>query len=155
MDSLEYYVLCNERSLPAAEKFLDYFLPDRKTISDEFPFPEFVDSPTIVFKNVRDLIRRLVKEPDESYSIYWEPYDQSNNRQAMLFFTTDGQLIAGVADANKNPGKFLKEIADQVGGRFGYFTLDSNPPESAAEFKQLCRNSTENSLIDGIPTSSS
>ena len=96
MDATEIYVLCNSRSANLASRFLNECLRDRRQIADEYPFPEFVDDPVKTFQTPEDLMQRLEQDEHESYSIYWDAKRADGPRQAMLFYTEDGAMIAGI-----------------------------------------------------------
>jgi hypothetical protein len=56
----------------------------------------------------------------------------------MLYFTTDGGLIAGLTVATSDldlAGTTLRHLAETVDARYGYATWEQPPPDSAAEFK--------------------
>ena len=129
--------------------FLDTFLAKRKPVADEFPFPEYAESPVEIYRRPDDVIQRLEAEPNESYSIYWNSTDENLDRMAMLFFTRDGAMIAGLARDN-DPRTMLSKIAGVVGGRFGFVTAESPPPDSVREFLVVCRESALPALNDGV-----
>lgn len=148
MDALEIYVLCESRSAELAQKFLDAFLPKRTPIADEYPYPEFEDEPTDVFLTAIELMHRLEVDATESYSIYFDEFG-STGTQAMLFYTEDGAMIAGVSGLEIPPNAVLQRMAAEVGGEFGYLTSGSCPPETRGEFIALCRNSALDRLVEG------
>jgi hypothetical protein len=148
VDALEIYVLSNKRSAEIALTFLEEFGPHRTPVACDFPFPEFVDEPTIVFNEPSELIRRLEQENGESYSIYWN-VDQGIADQVMLFFTADGEMIVGLGGPHVSIEAAFAAMQKIVSGRFGYVTSGTCPPSSKEEFVSLCERSTLTNLFDG------
>ena len=142
MDATEVYVLCDSRSANIAMRFLNACLPSRRQLAEEYPFPEFVDDPVQTFQTPEDLMQRLEQDENESYSIYWDAENADGPRQAMLFYTEDGAMIAGVGGPESSLDKTIAFIAEQVRGRFGFVTSGSCPPETVDEFKRICGEST-------------
>ena len=149
MDTVEVYVLCESRSKVTAMAFLDAFLPDRKSSSEEFPFPEFSDSPQNVYFSAGEVMSRLEHEPSQSYSLHWGSTGSRKVSQAMIFFTRDGAMIAGLVVSNLEADETLVKIARIVEGQFGFLTTENPPPETCTEFIDLCRESTLTALVDG------
>ena len=149
MDNMEIYVLCQSRSVKLALRFLDACLPARVPITDEYPFPEYVDNPSEVFQTPEELMCQLEKNTNEGYSIYWGNLECNGPRQAMLFYTVSGAMIAGIGDPSAGVVETLKCIANQVDGRFGYITGESCPRTTSEEFISICRNSTLTCLFEG------
>ncbi|MEO8498208.1 MAG: hypothetical protein ABI614_24345 [Planctomycetota bacterium] len=149
MDPTEVYVLCESRSADLAERFLNACLPERTPGADDFPFPEFVDEPSDTFDTPEELMRRLEKDKNASYSIYWNATSNDGPRQAMLFYTEDGAMIAGIGGPNSGLDETLACVAKQVNGRFGYITSGSCPPETIEAFIGICRESTLVNVFEG------
>lgn len=147
MSSTEIYVGCGLRSEAIANRFLNGYAPKRSAVAVEYPFPEFVDFPEVVYKTERELIERLILEPLSSYSIYWDC--EGAAEQVMLFFTADGHMIAGVGGPKSSFEKTLCDLRDLVEGRFGYVTEGSCPPESFRDFELLSRSSSLPCIVDG------
>ncbi len=148
MNPLEVYVLCRVRSAELANRFLAEFAPERSPVASEFPFPEFVDEPSIVFDNPSDLIRQLEKDGSESYSIYWN-VNRGISEQVMLFFTTDGGMIIGLGGPHVSADKAFSAMRKTVDGEYGFMTSGSCPPNTCDDFVSLCEKSTLTSLFDG------
>lgn len=148
-ESNEVYVLCGARSAQLAQKFLDVFLPCRKPLSFDYPYPQYSDYPTIVFENPVDVMNRLESDLTERYSLYWGELDIKTHTQSMLFFTNDGGMIAGVATYDSDLVNVLRRLSDLVGGRFGYLSFESPPPHTCHEFIAMCRVTDSPALVDG------
>lgn len=148
---VEIYVVSNGRSLEASLRFLNHFLPLRAQAAEEYPYPEFSDEPEQVFDSAEALMERLQQEPGEEYGIYWDKIGQGDPHQAMLFYTVDGGLIAGLAVSGSvvELRPVLQEMASIVGGRFGYATCEARPPDTLAEFTDRARRSKTLRLVDG------
>ena len=115
----------------------------------EYPYPEFDNTPTDVFATPDELIRRLEKDTSQGYSIYWNVAGSDRPEQAMLFFTTDGAMIAGLGGPRTAPADALSEMQQVVNGEFGYVTSGTCPPQSTEEFISLCKHSTLPHLYHG------
>jgi hypothetical protein len=148
MDPFEIYVLCGERSAAVAGRFLAEFAPKRISVATDFPFPEFVDEPRIVFAEPNELIRQLEIETSESYSIYWN-VERGVADQVMLFFTDDGGMIVGLGGPQIPAKIAFPAIQKIVNGKYGYVTNGCSPPSSIDEFVSLCERSTLVNLFDG------
>ena len=94
-------------------------------------------------------MQRLEKEKDGIYSFYWDTKSNSGPDQAMLFYTKDGAMIAGLAGTHLDPAETLKKLSNQVNGSFGYITGENHPPATRDAFIDLCRNSEHTNLFDG------
>ena len=85
-----------------------------------------------------ELVDRLLKEHTQSHSLYWRNPRPGIVRHAMLFFTVDSGLIAGLTVAtadSERAGTMLLRLAESVGARYGYALGESPPPSSASEFE--------------------
>jgi hypothetical protein len=146
----EAYVLCPNRKAATAFRFLDLVMPKREEASSEYPFPESADSPSTVFANAGDLIRYLERHETDAYGIYWNNLDSGSPYQAMLFFTDDKGLIAGVVSDSPDKIKTLTQEADAAGGaRHGMIAGAGRPPSSSEEFIVLCREADTERIVDG------
>ena len=148
MNPIEVYVLSKERSAETADRFLEQLAPERSPVASDFPFPEFVDEPSIVFDSPGDLIRRLEIDAGESYSIYWNVI-RGIADQVMLFFTPDGGMIVGLGGPHVSAENAFSAMQKIVHGKYGYMTSGSCPPNSYEEFVSLCERSTLTNLFDG------
>ena len=149
MEPFEAYVLCQNRSTVLGLEFLNTFVPRRTPVADEFPYPELTESPLAIYQTAEDVMRRLELETEENYALYWDGDENQYASQGMLFFTKDGGMIAGLALTGKYYAKTLLDIANVVGGQFGIITSENRPPDTKAEFIDMCRKSTLPSLVDG------
>ena len=154
MSDIELYVLSRSRSLKYALKFLDRFLPERSPVAEEYFFPEFSDEPIDIYQEDVEVITKLECEKKEGYSIYWDSKSDREISQAMLFFTTDGAMIVGLAvtDTGVDVEKLLIDMAQEVNGQYGYVTDEDCPPETEEEFMDICTKSTFMTLIAGAIT---
>lgn len=146
---LEIYVLTGERSVAVAHRFLEAFAPARVPAAVDYPIPQFDDEPRKSFETAEEVVEWLVHEPQQDYSLYWDVGGDVFSH-AMLFFTTDGQMIAGLAGRVTSPRDLLNAIAKIVDGQFGYLTLESPPPMTAREFVALCESASDIALAHGV-----
>lgn len=149
-DPFEAYVLCANRTCVLGERFLDVFASSRQPLADEFPIPEFSASPVAVLNTACDAMKRLEREPSEGYALYWSCDDTHLYSHAMLVFTRDGGMIAGLVTTSGDPGDTLLKIAEVVSGRFGYITAEGRPPDTCSESIAVCKRSTIPTLVDGL-----
>lgn len=149
MSQYEVYAACKVRSLAEATNFLDAFLPMRREVAEEYPLPEMSDTPRHVFGDATSLIRRLEEERTEEYAIYWDKEGSGGPSQAMLFFTRDGGMIAGLASSDPNSAGLLSELASAAGATYGLVMLEERPPGTLDAFRDLCRTMSTNRLLDG------
>lgn len=147
--SLEVYVLCKERTEVLAARFLDHYLPHREALQEDYPFPELVDKPWVTYRDASQVMHRLAATPEETYGLYWRHKGDGHPQQAMLFYTNDGGMIAGLANFACPPVKLLQDLARSVEGEYGMVTCDSRPPDSARKFVHLCRAAKSTLLIGG------
>jgi hypothetical protein len=147
----EAYVLCGDRSLETALRFLNAFLPRRRSVSTEFPFPELSQFPTVTYSRIEDALRYVVDHPHESYALSWNAESVKNvHANAMLFFTVDGGMIAGLATSKPDPVEVLLSIAEVVQGKFGYITSENRPPDDRETFLKICQEATAPALVNGV-----
>jgi hypothetical protein len=149
MDATEIYVLCSSRSKAVADTFLDRFGRSRTQIAEDYPYPEFADEPEITYETPSELIGRLEKDRDSSYSLYWDCRSEDEPDQVMLFFTSEGRMIVGIGGPKGSIESELEKIATLVGGEYGYVTSGSCPPDSSDEFIEIATSSTLPCLIEG------
>ncbi|HTI72788.1 MAG TPA: hypothetical protein VMF06_22635 [Candidatus Limnocylindria bacterium] len=133
----EFYALGNTRNVGEIRNFLDHFLPHREPTRVDYPVPENSDLPKYLFKTESEILNYLETHSGEPYGLYWN--DAGGSRaQAMLFYTTDGKVIFGLANDEPEPGKTLKELADFVGATYSMFGSEQRPPETTREFIAAC-----------------
>jgi hypothetical protein len=148
MTDAEVYVLCPERSGLAATGFLDAVMPRRRPAAEDFPFPEYVDDPDVVFSCPEDVIGRLEDYPNESYSIYWHNELSGEPYGCMVFYTEDQGLIVGVVVGEGGAVAWLNRLVLVTGGKYGYLTGEE-APGSKAEFIERCRVGTVVRVYEG------
>ncbi|MFN6103137.1 MAG: hypothetical protein ACK5EA_01605 [Planctomycetaceae bacterium] len=149
MDATEIYILCRSRSKAIADVFLDAFGKSRIQAAADYPYPEFADEPEIIYKTPSELIERLEKDCDSSYSVYWDCQSVNEPEQVMLFFTSDGRMIVGIGGPKSSIESELQRISMLVDGEYGYVTSGSCPPDSFDEFAEMAAASTLPCVIEG------
>jgi hypothetical protein len=149
VEKVELYVLAASRNSRTARAFLDRFPPNRRPAAEDFPFPEFSDCPDHVYQTPEGVMERLEHAVAEPYAIYWYGEGAGYADQAMLFFTRDAAMIVGLVLPDDALGAAFLDVSGVVGGRFGFITGESAPPETQGEFVRICRESTLTALVDG------
>ena len=144
----ELYALSNKRSAHTIRGFLDHFLPNRKSCCDDYPVPEFSDVPQCVLTTESEILEYMECHPDETYGLYWDDAGKSY-AQAMVFYTSDGNVIFGLAEDTAEPTKRLKDLADFVGATYSMLGSEERPPDTAHEFIALCSTYSQLFHTDG------
>src|SRR5262249_27578188 len=142
--SSDLYVLAGARSREVVERFRERWLAGFEESEVDYVFPQFADEPEAVYASPWDLINRLLAEPNQPRSFYWRNPRPGHVLHAMLFFTTDGGLIAGLTVDTDDPvvaGTTLRHLAESIDGRYGYAKWEQPPPDTASEFKTEARTS--------------
>lgn len=135
----ELYALGEDRSAEAVLRFLDHFLPEREAIADEFTVPEFSDNPIEEFRTDRELIEYMGTHTSESYAVYWNDRVLGSFKQAMVFYTTDGKVIYGLAVENAGEDD-LQELTEFVRARYSRMGDEQRPPDVSTDFIAQCRS---------------
>ena len=149
MEIREIYVLCKERSEKLAIDFLNKLLPEREAVAENYPYPEYSDDPKYIYDDSEELIKVLERNENESYSLYWNDSSDGEVKSAMIFFTEDGGMIAGITIPYDDGDAWLSKLSDIVGGKYGYVSFDSPPPETRVEFIACCEKSDQIRLVGG------
>src|SRR5262249_21008069 len=141
-ESLDLYALATDRSSEIVSRFRERWLASFEESEVDYVLPQFADRPDAVYDSPSELIARLLAEPAQPHSLYWRNPRPGHLPHAMLFFTTDGGLIAGLAVATEDSdlaGATLRELAQSVDARYGYALGEAPPPGTASEFKEQAR----------------
>jgi hypothetical protein len=139
---LDLYALAGERSHDVVRRFRDRWLTSFEPSAAEYEFPQYSDRPDAVYSSPWELIDRLLAAPEQPHSLYWRNPRPGHELHAMLFFTTDGGLIAGLTVATADPDRArttLRRLAQSVDARYGYATWEEPPPDTASGFKARAR----------------
>ncbi len=134
----DIYALANQRSEELINRFLDRYMPLREESADEYWIPAYADSPKLILKNDKELIRYCCLHLNEAYGVYWRSKTVDENAHA--FFLSDGGLILGLSipaneylrvdSASNDLMEFLS--TDKV-----YVTYEDLPPETRNQFDRL------------------
>jgi hypothetical protein len=151
MDLKTILVLCGRRSKLVALSFLDQFLPVRRESAVDYPFPQFSDHPLTVYTDVDALLVELELNAKAEYTLYWDGVGLKNQeqRQAFLYFTTDGSMFACYTFYDAEPVTLLQRIAACTQSQYGCLIGDHFPPESAQEFIDICKHAEATRIIAG------
>lgn len=148
----DIYILASERSIAVAKKFITTWLSGFNESASEYSFPQYSSKPEAVYSSVDKLLNILMKASNEPHSIYWNNPKNDSVRSGMLFFTFDGAMIAGLSVATEDAKEivqYMKELADTIGGQFGYKAFEEPPPETVTEFIELTKAMPGPKLIKG------
>jgi len=139
----ELYALSNERTATLASRFLNTFGAELLPFAEDFPVPEFSVNPAHVFRRVEDLISFLELNRSEPYGLYWNVgASEGEIAQAMLFYTTDGGLILGLAVTPESAPLHLRRLMTFAGTDDAMYGDEQRPPETSGEFVAKCRKGT-------------
>jgi hypothetical protein len=149
MEIIEIYVLCKERTKKLVLEFLESVLPNRKEVAENYPYPEYADEYEHIYEDFETLLEALEINTRETYSLYWDSANHGEVRSAMVFFTEDGYMIAGitVADDTERRKNWLNKLSRIVDGEYGYVSFDTPPPLTSREFIDYCEKSDQVRLI--------
>jgi hypothetical protein len=152
MNEFSIYAICSQRTKKCADTFLNSFVPNRVPLAEEYEFPQYADDPIVIYSAAGDLIERLETEIGQSYSIYWDAGANaisSSISQAILLFTSDGKMIAGLVAREENVVGLLSALKAVVSARWGMVTGDEFPPTGFADFVRICASSSLPRIVDG------
>ncbi|BDD08540.1 hypothetical protein FUAX_09720 [Fulvitalea axinellae] len=142
----DVYVIQKSRSKKLGVDFLNHFLPIREESADEYLIPQYLDDPIHEFDNAEDLMTFLESNPQYAQSIYWRNKDKENlNKQGMIFYTKDGNMILGIsrnADMSgnlntENEDECLIEMKKYFKTENGYIHYENPPAKSYDEFIEI------------------
>lgn len=128
------YALVNSRKTERVVRFLDKFVAKRTESALEYLLPHNSDNPTLTFGRSIELLQHLEEHPHESHAVYWCSSSEGDPRNAMVFPTTDGEMIFGLS-VETCPKEWLYKIKDHCSSELGYIDFEKPPPESASEFR--------------------
>lgn len=142
LDLYDLYALAGERSYEVVKRFRDRWLTSLESSAEQYEFPRYSDRPAAVYRSPWELIDRLLAAPEQPNSLYWSNRGPGQELHAMLFFTTDSGLNAGLTVETDDPNQAsttLRQLAQSVDARYGYATGEQPPPDTASEFKAIAR----------------
>lgn len=107
-------------------------------MADEYEIPQYSDSPFIVYKTANEIIEFMEKNIEYRYGLYWRSKKESEPKYAMVFYTTDGEMILGLSvySFDDMAEHFLKKLKEFSDSKFGYYIAESPPFETAEEFRK-------------------
>ena len=149
MERIEIYVLSSERTSKLVCRFLELSAPERTEAAEDYPWPQYADDPKHVYDSSNELLRALERDSHEPYSVYWHVDGDGAVQTAMVFFTTDGCVIVGIAVLANAVAPWFEKMAKAVGGEYGYVDCEAPPPDTRDDFIRLCNASDQTRLIAG------
>lgn len=142
----DIYIIKKSRSKKMGVDFLNYFLPLREEIADEYLIPQYSDASIKKFDHANDLMTYLEYNLKYSQSIYWRNMDEKSfNKYGMIFYTKDGNMIFGISRNTDmsgnlntdNEDKCLKEMKDYFKTKLGYIHYENPPAPTYHEFVKI------------------
>jgi hypothetical protein len=161
--NLDIYCLTKQREIEAINRFLDEYV-DRASSDDRgdeeicmdplHPSPQGEGNwepdwePALMLSH---MIQRGLDHPRRSFAVYMDTKNALNMTGALMYFTTDDQLVLGLSISDKggdldndptDPGSelraggILQRLAEQFACYLGWITVEDPPPHSEAEFKE-------------------
>ena len=130
-------MLAPDRSVEKVNAFLDHFLPHRNVSTTEFFVLESSAAPEKVFHSEREIMAYLEEHPEEPYGLYWNDANMGSFDVAMAFYTSDGQVIYGLAFSTQDPAGLLGEMEAFVGTTYSLRDYGGRPPSCSEEFINL------------------
>jgi hypothetical protein len=131
----DVYVMARERAAGVAVRFLDTFLPEREQSAEDYEFPQYSEQPTTVIEAASEAIQYCEAHPNEAQSFYFRNLGEGPT-QGMLFFTADQGLILGLSVEDQEDD-WLFRLKEHAGSEIGYFTFETPPAATAAEFREI------------------
>lgn len=129
----DIYVLSNERSASALNRFLSHFAPDRRQAAEDFAVHDAAQGTEQIFDYLASALDYCFAHPSAHASFYWQC--PSSPEVAMAFFTADGGFILGLGVSEAESSEVLTELREFVGGDApGYICFEQPPPDTTAEF---------------------
>ena len=136
------YVLVNSRDPSIAYRVLKKFASNATETCNEYHFPYLSDAPATIFPDAASLMDFMETARDQEYAIYWQNNDpQSRTSGVSVHYTVDNAMILSVHCSGSDAPELLTRLLDVAGSSCGYFTLESPPPITVAEFQAIARSS--------------
>ncbi|VTS07682.1 hypothetical protein [Tuwongella immobilis] len=137
MFPIDVYVLSSQRDMETVAVFANKYLGGLVEAAENYPVPQYADAHHVVYNDIISFVKAAIRNPTLRYSLYFRnPVPDTHIHTAMLFFTQDGHLVAGLRLVNgqDHVGFYLNQIADCVNGECGYATVEAPPPLSREGF---------------------
>lgn len=142
---IDSYYLIDHRAPDLVNEFINTYLPEREESSDDYPVPLYSDFPSLVFKDVNELLSYLELNDDLEYSVYWRSTDANAViKHCMVFYTNDKKMIFGISINGNNPEDpksiaVYKEVQLFLKSRYGCICVEEPPPHNSVEFLEFCK----------------
>ena len=139
----EYYadcfVLSKERNYNFILNFLNYFVPHRKEIANEYEIPQYSEIPKKKFRSADETIKFLIENKKVKYTIYFENLENAELKGVELFFTDDEFLVYGIYCNTKFPNteienRYFDELKKFCNSNQGYITYEEGSPHNSQKF---------------------
>jgi hypothetical protein len=144
----EVYALAAERSTALVRRFLDRFLPVRRSFDEDDPVLADADEPARVYATDLEFLDYLVEHRTVPYELHWYDETAGAGRQAMAFFTADGGLILGLEADLIDASDRLRDLAAVAGTRHTLLGCEESPPDTTSGFIGRCEVAASRSRDD-------
>lgn len=137
MFPIDLYVLSDHRDMETVAAFANKYLSGLVEAAENYPVPQNADTHHIVYNDIFSLVSAAISDPTLQYSLYFRnPVPDNCIRTAMLFFTQDGRLVAGlrIVNGQDQVDFYLHQLAVCVKGECGYATVETPPSLSREGF---------------------
>ena len=141
---IDSYYLVNSRESKVVYNFFAKYSFVKKKLADDYPIPQYSDSPERIFYSDADLLLYLENNFDCEYLIYWENIEENSEiRFFILQYTNDGKMILGVSivgkklDSKESVQLFI-DIKNYLNSQKACITIEEPPPTNSIEFIDFC-----------------
>lgn len=132
----DVYVISEKRNRETVEEFLNKFLPVREESADEYEFPQYADSPDVVYTKTGEALEKCISEKSTEYGLYWRALENKKPEHAMVFFLNDGNVIYGLSTDDAYPeyaAELLRKMKSLLNCSLGYIGHEASPDASNLE----------------------
>ena len=132
----DIYVISEKRNRRIIDSFLNEFLSLREESADEYEFPQYAESPDIIYHKADKVLEKCVSEKGIAYGLYWRALNSRKPEHAMVFFLSDGHVIYGLSTDDAYPeyaAGLLEKMKSLLGSELGYIGHEALPDASNLE----------------------
>lgn len=139
---IDIYVLAPNRSRETLDKFMREMLPDAEPNAEDYPIPQYSESPEFVLNTADELITHCCAHTEVSYYLNFRNVHSGDPHFVVIEFLKDGGLVLGVSVRTSSEAewdRWLEKMKSATGAEHGYWTTEE-PPEDTAELVILRSN---------------
>ncbi len=129
-------VISEKRNRRTIDLFLNEFLPVREETADEYKFPQYAESPDIIFHKAKEALEKCIAEKYIDYGLYWRALEKKKPEHAIVFFLADGNVIYGLSIDDAYPeyaAELLEKMKLFLDSGLGYIGHEASPDTSNLE----------------------